>query len=222
MYGSGNNMGQDQNMTSETRLGSLEGDDQPHRHVHGPLGLRPTARYRFNIMVRLRQRFSKFFLFAPRARHLPDWPVHLRQTLYVANVITCSSCSTPSWATVNMYWFEVIGGLMSDHAWPDSPRFLKITPLRFRDTPAAEHPDAHRPVRPAHQPVQRENLSSSLWFWFVFCCQLHLREFPVLDLASPVPLQPRLAHQEVHEEEARRKKLQEDEMAKSMIHRSSH
>ncbi|KAH9503526.1 hypothetical protein Btru_068118 [Bulinus truncatus] len=125
----------------------------------------------------------------------------------------------------NMYGFEVIGGLMSGppgRTLPDSPR----SPSAISRYASYRTSRRHRPVRLPINLFQRENLHLPLVLVRLRRQALHLREFPVLDLARPVPLQPRLNTSNdillsdivlklwTMFKKPGVKKLQEDEMAK--------
>ncbi|KAH9524006.1 Innexin unc-7 [Bulinus truncatus] len=170
--GSGINMDKIVNMTSETQIGAPEKREETINHIamYMDRWLEAHRQYRFNIMVRLRQRFSKFFCFFCAKRdgtYLIGLYIFVK-LLYVANVITqffLLNAFMGNW--YNMYGFEVIGGLMSDHAWPDSPRFPKITLCDF-EIRQLQNIQTHtvQCVLPIN--LFNEKIFIFLWFWFVF------------------------------------------------------
>ncbi|KAH9524005.1 Innexin unc-7 [Bulinus truncatus] len=170
--GSGINIDKIVSMTGVTQLGAPEKRDETVSHIAMYLDrwLEAHRHYRYNILVRMRQRFSKFFCFFCAKRdgtYLTGLYIFIK-LLYVANVITqffLLNAFMGGW--YNMYGFEVLSGLMFDHSLPDSPRFPKTTLCDFK---LRQLQNTQRFTVQCVLPINMFNdkIFIFLWFWFVF------------------------------------------------------
>ncbi|GFN83747.1 hypothetical protein PoB_001025300 [Plakobranchus ocellatus] len=165
---SGINMDKIVNMTSATQIGPAEKRIETVSHIANYMDrwLEAHRQYKWNIVVRMRQKVSRFFCFlcAKRDGTFLTGLYLFCKLLFVINVI-CQFFLLNGFmgGWYNMYGFEVIDGLTKDHYWRDSPRFPKVTLCDFE-------------VRQL-QNIQtftvqcvllfNEKIFIFLWFWFV-------------------------------------------------------
>lgn len=170
--GSGINVDKIVTLTAATQIGSSEDREKTVGHIalYVDRWLEAHRQYRWNILVRLRQKASRFFCFFCAKRdgtYLTGLYIFVK-ILYVTNVITqffLLNAFMGEW--YNMYGFEVLSGLANDHYWKDSPRFPKITLCDF-EIRQLQNIQTHtvQCVLPIN--MFNEKIFIFLWFWFVF------------------------------------------------------
>nr|QIC55125.1 innexin 1 [Lymnaea stagnalis] len=169
---SGINMDKIVTLTATTQIGAQDKRDETVSHIaiYMDRWLEAHRQYRFNIMVRMRQKASRFFCFfcAKRDGTFLTGLYIFVKILFVVNVITqffLLNAFLGGW--YNLYGFEVLEGLATDHYWRDSPRFPKITLCDFE---IRQLQNIQTYTVQCVLPVNlfNEKIFIFLWFWFVF------------------------------------------------------
>lgn len=174
--GSGINMEKIVNLTSSTQIGSAEKRMETVSQIAAYMDrwLEAHRQYRYNALVRMRQKASRFvcFLCAKRdGTYLTGLYIFVK-CLFTTNVIVqffLLNAFMGDW--YNLYGFEVLEGLSNDHYWRDSPRFPKVT---LCDFDIRQLQNIQRFTVQCVLPINlfNEKIFIFLWFWFVFvaCC----------------------------------------------------
>ncbi|BFZ15641.1 hypothetical protein BsWGS_18679 [Bradybaena similaris] len=159
-------------MSDATQIGSDKKREETVGHIAVYMNrwLKAQSHYRLNILIRMRQKASRFFCFCCSKRdgtYLTGLYLFVK-VLYVANVVIqffLLNAFMGGW--YNLYGFEVIDGLAKDHYWRDSPRFPKVTLCDF-EIRQLQNIQVHtvQCVLPIN--LYNEKIFIFLWFWFVY------------------------------------------------------
>ncbi|XP_059164056.1 innexin unc-9-like isoform X2 [Physella acuta] len=169
---SGINMDKIVTMTADTQYGDLKKRDDTLNHITSYLDrwLNTHKQYRYNIMVRMRQKFYRYFCLCCAKRDgtfLTGLYIFVK-LLYVTNVIVqffLLNAFMGDW--YHVYGFEVLEGLTTDRTWTDSARFPKVTMCDFEIRQLANiQTYTVQCVLPIN--LFNEKIFIFLWFWFVF------------------------------------------------------
>jgi hypothetical protein len=170
--GSGINVDKIVTMTDAILIGAPDERKKTVKHIAIYLNrwLKAHVHYRWNILVRMRQKASRFFCFFCAKRdgtYLTGLYIFVK-VLYVANAITqffLLNAFMGGW--YSMYGFEVVEGLARDQYWRDSPRFPKVTLCDFEIRQLQNiHTYTVQCVLPIN--LYNEKIFIFLWFWFVY------------------------------------------------------
>lgn len=132
--------------------------------------LKTHRQYHYNFMVRLRQRFGNVFCFwfAKReGKFLTGFYLFIK-TLYAANVIgQFFILNTFMSMDYTVYGYEVIGKLIRDGEFTDSPRFPRVTLCDFE---IRQLQNLQRHTVQCVLPINlfNEKIFLFLWFWYFF------------------------------------------------------
>ncbi|NP_001191578.1 pannexin 3 [Aplysia californica] len=170
--GSGINMDKIVTMTAGTQIGASEKREETVGHIAKYMDrwLEAHRQYRYNALVRMRQKASRVMCFLCSKRdgtYLTGLYIFVK-VLYVVNVIIqffLLNGFMGDW--YNLYGFEVLDGLANDRYWRDSPRFPKVTLCDF-EIRQLQNIQTHtvQCVLPIN--LFNEKIFIFLWFWFVF------------------------------------------------------
>lgn len=173
---SGMNVAKIVSMSEDIMIGPLEKRDETLRNIACYMNrwLQGHKHYHWNVIVRMRQKASRFFCFCCAKRdgtYITGLYIFIKM-LFVANAITqffLLNAFMGGW--FSMYGVEVVDGLVRDHNWRDSPRFPKVTLCDF-DIRQLQNIQTYtvQCVLPIN--LYNEKIFIFLWFWFVlvaFC-----------------------------------------------------
>lgn len=168
-------------MTSATQIGAGEKRRETINHIAQYMDrwLEAHRQYHFNALIRFRQRFSRVFCFLCAKRdgtYLTGLYIFVK-LLYVVNVI-CQFFILNGFmgGWYNLYGFEVMGGILEDHTWRESPRFPKVT---LCDFDIRQLQNIQRYTVQCVLPINlfNEKIFIFLWFWFCFVAVLTAGNF---------------------------------------------
>lgn len=169
---SGINVDKIVSMADATQIGSNEKRDETVGHIAIYMNkwLEAHRHDRLNILIRVRQKASRFLCFCCSKRdgtYLTGLYIFVK-ALYVVNVVIqffLLNAFMGGW--YSLYGFEVIDGLAKDQYWRDSPRFPKVTLCDF-EIRQLQNIQVYtvQCVLPIN--LYNEKIFIFLWFWFVY------------------------------------------------------